>query len=417
MSEPAYNPWRHALTQLEPVLQRLGIEPGIGQVLKTPRRELTVAVPYQKDDGTIGLAIGHRVQHSTALGPAKGGIRYHQDVSLDEVRALAMWMSWKCSVLGLPYGGGKGGITIDPKKLSMSEKERVTRRFAAEIAPIIGPREDVPAPDVNTDGQVMAWIADTYALHAGHFEPAVVTGKPVELGGSLGRNEATARGLLEVTRALAPRFGVKLEQARVAIQGFGNAGGIAARLLHELGSRIVAASDSSGGVWNEKGLDVTSLLRHKQEKGTLAGFKGAEKITNAQVLETECEVLVPAALENQITAANAPKLKCKLVSEAANGPTTPEADAILEKRGIPVVPDVLANAGGVTVSYFEWVQGLEGESWSEDEVNRRLREKIVPAGERVAARAQAEKTSMRMAAWSIAVDRVAKAMKLRGLFP
>jgi glutamate dehydrogenase (NAD(P)+) len=328
-----------------------------------------------------------------------------------------MWMTWKCAVAGLPFGGGTGGIAFDPRQLSAAERERATRRYTAEIAPIIGPREDVPAPDVNTDAQVMAWFADTYAFRVGRYEPSVVTGKPVELGGSLGRNEATARGLVEVTRALAPRFGVKVEEARVAIQGFGNAGGITARLLHELGARVVAVTDSGGGTLNEKGLDVAGLARHKEERGALASFKGGEKITNAQLLETECDLLVPAALENQITAANAGKLRCKLVSEAANGPTTPEADAILEKRGIPVIPDILANSGGVTVSYFEWVQGLEGESWSEEEVNRRLREKIVPAGERVAAHAQAGKLSLRTAAWCIGVDRVAKAMKLRGLFP
>jgi len=417
MPDARYNPWQHAQAQLEPVIERLGIEPGLARVLRTPRRELTVAVPFKRDDGSIELAIGHRVQHSTALGPAKGGIRYHPDVSLDEVRALAMWMSWKCAVAGLPYGGGKGGITIDPKQLSAAEKERLTRRYTAEIAPIIGPREDVPAPDVNTDAQVMAWFADTYAFKVGRYEPAVVTGKPVDLGGSLGRNEATARGLVEVTRALAPKFGLELEGARVAIQGFGNAGMIAAQLLGGIGAKIVATSDSSGGTFNARGLDVAALVRHKGKGHAVSAFSGGEKIGNAQVLETECELLVPAALENQITAANAPRLRCRMVSEAANGPTTPEADAILDERGIPVVPDILANAGGVTVSYFEWVQGLEGESWSEEDVNRRLREKIVPAGERVAARAQADKTSLRTAAWCLAVDRVAKAIRTRGIFP
>ncbi len=417
MPDATYNPWRHAQAQLEPVIARLGIEPGLAQVLKTPKRELTVAVPYKRDDGAIGLAIGHRVQHSMALGPAKGGIRYHQDVTLDEVRALAMWMSWKCAVAGLPYGGGKGGIAIDPKKLSLAEKERVTRRYATEISPIVGPREDVPAPDVNTDAQVMAWFADTYAMRVGHYEPAVVTGKPIELGGSLGRNEATARGLVEVTNVLAPKYGLNLQGARASIQGFGNAGLIAAQLLTELGTRVVAASDTSGGTWNSKGLDVAALVRHKGKGGSVAAFTGGEKITNEQVLEVECELLVPAALENQITAANAGKLRCKMVSEAANGPTTPEADQILDKRGIPVVPDILANSGGVTVSYFEWVQGLEGESWTEEKVNRRLREKIVPAGERVAERSKADKTSLRTAAWCLAVDRVAKAIRARGLFP
>ena len=417
MADATYNPWRHAQAQLEPVLARLEIEPGLAQILRTPRRELTVALPFKKDDGSITVAIGHRVQHSLTLGPAKGGIRYHQDVSLDEVRALAMWMTWKCSVAGLPYGGGKGGITIDPKKLSLGEKERLTRRYASEISPIIGPREDVPAPDVNTDGQVMAWIADTYALKTGRYEPAVVTGKPIDLGGSLGRNEATARGLFEVTKSLAPKYGLELKGARVAVQGFGNAGLIAAQLFSAFGAKVVAASDTSGGIWNAKGLDVGALVTHKEKGGSVSAFKSGEKISNAQVLETECDLLIPAALENQITAANAAKLHCKMVSEAANGPTTPEADAILDKRGIPVVPDILANAGGVTVSYFEWVQCLEGDFWSEEEVNRRLREKIVPAGERVAARAQAEKTSLRTAAWCIAVDRVAKAVKLRGIFP
>jgi glutamate dehydrogenase (NAD(P)+) len=417
MPEATYNPWRHAQAQLEPVIARLGIEPGLAALLRLPKRELTVAVPFKRDDGSIEVAIGHRVQHSTALGPAKGGIRYHQDVTLDEVRALAMWMSWKCAVAGLPYGGGKGGIAIDPKKLSVTEKERMTRRYTAEIAPIIGPRDDVPAPDVNTDAQTMAWFADTYAFRIGRYEPAIVTGKPVDLGGSLGRNEATARGLFEVTRALAPKFGLELKGARVAIQGFGNAGLIAAQLFSEYGSRVVAASDSGGGTYNARGLDVAALVKHKSKGGALSSFPGGEKVTNSQVLETECELLVPAALENQITAQNAGKLRCRMVSEAANGPTTPEADQILDKRGIPVVPDILANAGGVTVSYFEWVQGLEGEAWTEEEVNRKLREKIVAAGERVAARAQQEKSSLRLAAWCLAVDRVARAIRTRGLFP
>ena len=418
MAEATYNPWQHAQAQLEPVIARLAIEPGLAQVLGKPRRELTVAVPFKRDDGSITVATGHRVQHCTALGPAKGGIRYHADVTLDEVRALARWMTWKCAIAGLPYGGGKGGIAIDPKKLSLSEKERMTRRYASEIAPIIGPHDDVPAPDVNTDAQVMAWFADTYAMRVGHYDPAVVTGKPIELGGSLGRNEATARGLVEVTRAIGPKFGLKVEGARVAIQGFGNAGGIAATLLAELGARIVAVSDSTGGTCNSRGLDVEALHRHKAKKNNaMSAFAGGEKATNAQVLEAECDLLIPAALENQITTANAAKIRCVLVAEAANGPTTPEADKILEKRGIAVIPDILANAGGVTVSYFEWVQGLEGESWSEDEVNRRLREKIVPAGERVAAYAQKEKTSLRTAAWCLAVDRVAKAIRMRGMFP
>jgi glutamate dehydrogenase/leucine dehydrogenase len=417
MSDATYNPWAHAQAQLEPVLARLEIERGLAQVLRTPRRELTVAVPFRRDDGEIVVATGHRVQHSTALGPAKGGIRFHQDVTLDEVRALAMWMTWKCAVAGLPYGGGKGGVAIDPKKLSAGEKERVSRRYAAEIAPIVGPREDVPAPDVNTDAQVMAWIADTWAFKSGRYDPAVITGKPIELGGSLGRNEATARGLVEVTEALSPRFGLELKGARVAIQGFGNAGLIAAQLLTERGARVVAASDTTGGTFNVRGHDVAALVQHKAGGGTLSKFRGGEKIGNAELLEVECELLVPAALENQITAANAKKLRCKLIAEAANGPTTPDADAILEQRGIPVIPDILANAGGVTVSYFEWIQGLEGESWTEAEVNRRLREKIVPAGEKVAARAQADKISLRTAAWCIAVDRVAKAIKTRGIFP
>ena len=417
MADATYNPWRHALAQLEPVVARLGLDSGVAQLLRTPQRELTVAVPYRKDDGSIAVTLGHRVQHSMVLGPGKGGIRYHQDVTLDEVRALAMWMSWKCSVAGLPYGGAKGGVTIDPKRLSIAEKERITRRYTSEIAAIIGPRKDVPAPDVNTDAQVMAWVADTYAWKTGRYEPAVVTGKPIELGGSLGRNEATARGLVEVTRSLAPRFGLAIKGARVAVQGFGNCGLIAASLLAEAGARIVAASDTSGGIWNSRGLDLAALIAHKHRGGSLAAFAGGERISNAEVLETECDLLVPSALENQITGVNAGKVRCRVISEGANGPTTPEADQILEARGIPVIPDILANAGGVTVSYFEWVQGLEGESWSEETVNQKLREKIIPAGERVADRARAEKTSLRTAAWCIAVDRVAKAIRMRGVFP
>ncbi|HEX2625778.1 MAG TPA: Glu/Leu/Phe/Val dehydrogenase, partial [Candidatus Limnocylindrales bacterium] len=350
-------------------------------------------------------------------GPAKGGIRYHQDVSIDEVKALAMWMTWKCAVVGIPYGGGKGGVIVDPKKLSTKELEALSRRFFTEIEVLIGPEKDIPAPDVNTNGQIMAWFMDTYSMHAGYTVPGVVTGKPISLGGSEGRNEATARGTVFCIVEAARHLGIELPKAKVAVQGFGNAGSIAAQLMTAETATIVAVSDSTGGIHNPNGLEINKVIAWKQEHGTVQGFPGAKDITNAQVLEVECDILIPAALENQITARNADNVKAKLVAEAANGPTTPEADEIFWKKGIFLIPDILCNAGGVTVSYFEWVQDLNRDHWTEEEVNDKLRTIMVRSFQETLAIARREQCYMRTAAYLLAVQRVADATQLRGLYP
>jgi len=415
--ETGYNPWQHALSQLSPIAERLGLDPDVHRILATPRRELTVAVPFRRDDGSIDVVRGHRVQHNFALGPTKGGIRYHPDVTLDEVRALAMWMTWKCAVVRLPFGGAKGGVTCNPKELSEGELERLTRRYASEISIIIGPQEDIPAPDVNTNAKVMTWIMDTYSMTKGYTVRGVVTGKPIDLGGSHGRNEATARGVTTLVNAFAPNYGFEAAGSRTAVQGFGNAGSIAAQLMSELGSTVVAASDSQGGVYNKNGLDLAKLTAHKAEHGTVSTFAGGDALSNPELLTVPCEVLIPAALENQIHAGNAGDIQARIVAEAANGPTTPDADRILFERGIGVIPDILANAGGVIVSYFEWVQSLQQFFWSEGEVNERLQIKILEAGEEVRARAQQESCDLRTAAYLIAVQRVAGTTMQRGLFP
>src|SRR4051794_1466489 len=341
------NPWEVAQQQFDLAADRLNLDPGLRRVLRQPRRELTVHFPVKMDDGNVQVFTGSRVQHNLGRGPAKGGIRYHQDVSLDEVKALAMWMTWKCAVVGIPYGGGKGGVVIDPKKLSLKELEALTRRFTTEIEVLIGPERDIPAPDVNTNAQVMAWMMDTYSMHVGYTVPGVVTGKPISLGGSEGRNEATARGCVYTIVEAANHLKLDLKQARVAVQGFGNAGSIAARLIAQEGATVVAVSDSAGGIRNMAGLDIDRVINWKKEHGTVSGFPGSEDISNAEVLETECEVLIPAALENQITIRNADRIKAKIVAEAANGPTTPEADEVLYDRGVFLIPDILCNAGGV----------------------------------------------------------------------
>jgi glutamate dehydrogenase (NAD(P)+) len=369
------------------------------------------------DDGSVQVFTGYRVQHNLGRGPAKGGIRYHQDVSIDEVKALAMWMTWKCAVVGIPYGGGKGGVIVDPKKLSQKELEGLSRRFFTEIEVLVGPERDIPAPDVNTTPQVMAWFMDTYSMHVGYTVPGVVTGKPISLGGSEGRNEATARGCVYTVVEAARHLGLDLKTAKVAVQGFGNAGNIAARLMVEEGSTVVAVSDSQGGIRNMAGLDIARVLSWKAEHGTVCGFPGAEDVTNAEVLETDCDVLIPAALENQITVQNADKIKAKIVAEAANGPTTPAADAILYERGIFLIPDILCNAGGVTVSYFEWVQDLNRDHWTEADVNAKLKIIMVKAFNEVLATSLREQVNMRTAAYLEAVQRVADATALRGLYP
>jgi glutamate dehydrogenase (NAD(P)+) len=411
------NPWAMAQRQFDLAAERLRLDSGLRKVLREPQRELTVHFPVKMDDGSVQVFTGYRVQHNLGRGPAKGGIRYHQDVTIDEVKALAMWMTWKCAVVGIPYGGGKGGVQVDPKKLSKRELEGLTRRFATELAVLIGPEKDIPAPDVNTNAQVMAWIMDTYSMHVGYTVPGVVTGKPISLGGSEGRNEATARGAVFCIEEAAPRVGIDLATATVAVQGFGNAGSIAALLLAEHGARIIAVSDSTSGIRNTAGLDVKAVLRWKSEHGTVKGFPGAHDISNVELLATECDILVPAALENQITAANAKDVKARLVAEAANGPTTPDADRILHQKGVFLIPDILCNAGGVTVSYFEWVQDLNRDHWSEAIVNEKLREIMIKAFGEVVAMRDREDVDMRTAAYLVAVDRVAGATAMRGLYP
>ena len=417
MVQEGYNPWQHALSQLDLAADRLELDPGIHSLLRATRRELSVAVPFRRDDGSIEVVRGYRVQHNIALGPTKGGIRYHQDVTLDEVRALSMWMTWKCALAGLPFGGAKGGVTIDPKLLSQGELERLTRRYASEISIIIGPNEDIPAPDVGTNAKIMAWIMDTYSMTRGMTVRGVVTGKPIDLGGSLGRNEATARGVAILVRHMAPAYGMSLDHATIAVQGYGNAGSIASTLLADLGGTIVAVSDSQGGIYNEHGLDIPAVREHKQREGTVTTYPEAQPISNKELLEIQCDILVPAALENQIDADNADRIKARLIAEAANGPLTPEADNILRDKGVIVIPDILANAGGVIVSYFEWVQSLQEFFWTEQEVIDRLQAKALEAGEAVMAKAKEENCDLRTAAYMIAVRRVATATQERGLFP
>jgi glutamate dehydrogenase (NAD(P)+) len=369
------------------------------------------------DDGTVEVFTGYRVQHNLGRGPAKGGIRYHPDVSLDEVKALSMWMTWKCAVVGIPFGGGKGGVVVDPKKLSKRELERLTRRFTTEISVLIGPERDIPAPDVNTNAQVMAWIMDTFSMHAGYTIPGVVTGKPVSLGGSEGRNEATARGTVYCIEEASGRLGLALAGAKVAIQGFGNAGSIAAQLIAEKGARVIAVSDSTGGIVNADGLDVARIMAWKNEHGTVRGAPGTTDISNEALLEQECDILIPAALESQITKRNAANIKARIIAEAANGPTTPSADEILFERKVFVIPDILCNAGGVTVSYFEWVQDLNRDHWTEATVNAKLREIMVRAFNETIGIAAREGVDNRTAAYLLAVERVADATAMRGLYP
>jgi len=411
------NAWAVAQQQFDLAAERLHLDDGMRRVLREPRREFTVHFPVHMDDGSVRVFTGYRVQHNLGRGPAKGGIRYHQDVSIDEVKALAMWMTWKCAVVGIPYGGGKGGVIVDPKQLSMRELEALTRRFFTEIEVLVGPEKDIPAPDVNTNAQIMAWMMDTYSMHAGYTVPGVVTGKPISLGGSEGRNEATARGTVFCIVEAARHLGIELNKAKVAVQGFGNAGAIAAQLMVAEGSTVVAVSDSTGGIHNPNGLDIAKVINWKKEHGTVQGFPGATDVTNAEVLEVECQILIPAALENQITEHNAGNIKAKLIAEAANGPTTPEADRILWKNSKFMIPDILCNAGGVTVSYFEWVQDLNRDHWSEDVVNAKLKEIMVKAFTSVLAIARREQIYMRTAAYLLAVQRVADAMQMRGLYP
>jgi glutamate dehydrogenase (NAD(P)+) len=413
----AINPWHVAQQQFDLAAERLKLSPALRRVLREPKRELTVHFPVKMDDGSVKVFTGYRVQHNLGRGPAKGGIRYHQDVTLDEVKALAMWMTWKCAVVGIPFGGGKGGVIVDPKKLSMRELEGLTRRYASEISIIIGPEKDIPAPDVNTNSQTMAWIMDTYSMHVGYTCPAVVTGKPIPLGGSEGRNEATAQGAVYTIIDAAKHLGIDLPKCRVAVQGFGNAGSIAAQLMHAQGSKIIAVSDSTGAIYKPGGFDPNAVLAWKQEHHSVVGFPGTKEISNAELLELDCDILIPAALENQITAANAAKIKARIIAEAANGPTTPEADEILHKAGKFVIPDILCNAGGVTVSYFEWVQDLDRDFWDIEHVNEKLKAVMTKAFASTLAMSLKEKVNMRTAAYMLAVQRVADATTVRGLYP
>ncbi|MEW6423755.1 MAG: Glu/Leu/Phe/Val dehydrogenase [Bacillota bacterium] len=403
--------------QVERAAGRLKLDTGLLKVLKEPKRILTVSVPLRKDDGSLEVYQGYRVQHNLARGPAKGGIRFHQDVTLEEVIALASLMTWKCAVVDIPYGGAKGGVICNPKELSTSELERLTRRYVIEISIIIGPEKDIPAPDVNTNPQVMAWIMDTFSMQHGYSIPAVVTGKPIEIGGSQGRSEATGRGCVYNIEEAAGCCNLNLAEATAAVQGFGNVGSVAASSLNDLGCRVVAVSDSKGGIYYEGGLDIAEVKEFKERTGTVAGYPDATPITQEELLALECDILVPAALENQITEANAAAVKAKIVAEAANGPTTARADDILQQRGIMVIPDILANAGGVVVSYFEWVQGIQHFFWTRDEVNRQLRRRMVSSFREVHELSRQEQVSMRTAAYMIALERVKKAMLLRGLYP
>ena len=411
------NPFEIARQQLRQVGETFNIDPNLINVLQECKKAVEVAIPIQRDDGAINTYQGFRVTHNVARGPSKGGIRYHPDVTVDEVKALAMWMTWKCSLMAIPFGGAKGGVVCDPKQLSERELERLTRRYTSEIINEIGPEKDIPAPDVGTDPRVMAWIFDTYSMNKGHSVLGVVTGKPLTVGGSLGRLEATARGSLYcIVEALSKR-GLSMEGLRVAVQGFGNVGSYLALFLQEEGAKVVAVSDSRGGIYNAEGIDVTKAIAFKQETGSLQGLQGTDNVTNEELLLVDCDVLAPCALEQVITAENADKIRAKLICEGANGPTTPAADEILEDRGILVLPDVLANAGGVVVSYFEWVQGLQEYFWKEDEVNARLNDIVRRAFNETWSIYEGRGTSMRMAAYGLAVQRVAEATTTRGLYP
>ncbi len=417
VSSAALNPYHMAVQQFELAAEKLNLSEDMREILRQPKRELVVNFPVRLDSGRIKTFTGYRVQHNVNRGPAKGGIRYSPDVTLDEVKALAMWMTWKCAVVGIPYGGAKGGVICDPKSMTPAELERMTRRYATEISIIIGPHSDIPAPDVNTNSQVMAWMMDTFSMHAGFSVPAVVTGKPLSIGGSEGRNDATATGVLFVTRQAAKRIGMPMKGARVSIQGYGNAGATAARLFHNEGCKIVAVSDTRGGIYNESGLDPAAVLRHKQERGTVVGFPQSQSVRVQDVLEVPCDILVPAATEGVITAENADRIQAGVVAEAANGPTTPEADHVLFERGCLVIPDILANAGGVTVSYFEWVQDLQSFFWGVDEILQKLEMIMDRAFVSVAEKADQHHCDMRLAANMLAISRVAEATQIRGIYP
>jgi len=414
--EQELNPWLAAEARFDEAAARLSLDNGLAKILRTPSKEITVYIPVQLDDGRLEVFVGYRVQHSIARGPAKGGIRYAPDVTLDEIRALAAWMTWKCAVVNIPFGGAKGGVVCDPSVLSEAELERITRRYTAELLPFLGPEIDVPAPDMNTDEQVMAWIMDTYSMHVRQTTTAVVTGKPLDLGGSRGRREATGRGCMIVCNEALKRFGMDPRSTRVVIQGFGNVGGMAAKLMAEAGYKIIAVIEIDGAVYNPKGLDIPALLAHRKHTGSILDFPGGENMDRDEAMYLECEILLPAAKENVITSRNAERIRARIICEGANGPTTPVADQILAEKGVFVIPDILANAGGVTVSYFEWVQDRQGYFWNEDLINTRLEEIMVNSFRDVTAYADKHGVNNRIAAYMLALDRVAFAIKLRGIY-
>jgi glutamate dehydrogenase (NAD(P)+) len=405
-----------AIAYFKEAADLLELDAGMRRILTSPARQIIFAIPFQRDSGEFEVYTGYRVQFSFARGPAKGGIRYHPGVTLDEVTALAFWMTWKCAVVDLPFGGGKGGVTCDPSTLSMNEIERITRRYAAELVEVVGPDKDVPAPDVNTTPQIMAWFMDTYSMHVRQNQPGVVTGKPLEIGGSRGRVEATGRGVTICALDEMSEIGLRPEESTVAIQGFGNVGRYAAKLFEERGCKVVGISDVTGAYYNENGIYVTGAMAHVAQHGTLEGFSGGDKITNAELLASPCDVLVPAALEKVFTSETAAKVQAKLIVEGANGPTTPEADRIFKEKGIVVIPDIMANAGGVTVSYFEWVQDRMGYFWKEAEVNQRLEEFLLANLHEVRAIGNSRGATLRTAAYTLAIDRVVKALKMRGIY-
>jgi len=409
--------WETALAQLDEVAELMGLAPGVHETLRSPKRALIVAVPFRRDDGSTKVVQGYRVHHNVTRGPAKGGIRYYPGVDLDEVKALAMWMTWKCAIVNIPFGGAKGGVSVDPKNLSRAELERMTRRYASEILPLIGPERDIPAPDMNTNEEIMSWIMDTYSINQGYSVPGVVTGKPVAIGGSRGRAGATSRGVMYMVFSTLRKLGIPIEEASIAIQGYGKVGGFGAQLLHDSGCRVVAVSDVEGGLYREKGLDPEAINRYKRESGTVVGFPGADSITNDELLEVECDVLIPAAIEGVISSRNADRVKASILVEAANGPITFEGDKVLNDRGVFVIPDILANAGGVTVSYFEWVQDLQAYFWSEEMINARLKQIMEGAFNDVFKLHKSKGLTMRQAAHWIGVGRVAEAHLTRGLFP
>jgi glutamate dehydrogenase (NAD(P)+) len=410
------NPFEAMSERFDRAAQLLGLEPDLYAVMRVPSREIKVYIPVRMDSGHIRVFEGFRVQHNFARGPAKGGIRYAPDVSLDEVKALSAWMTWKCAVVNVPFGGGKGGIICNPVQMSLGELERLTRRYTAELIDFIGPDKDVPAPDMNTNEQTMAWIMDTYSMHARHTVTAVVTGKPVALGGSLGRREATGRGVMFTVNEAIKRYNLTPETTRVVVQGSGNVGGIGALLMHEAGYKVIAVSEVGGGIHNANGIDIPAALDFLQKNKSFDGFSGADPVGNKELLELECDVLAPCATENQITSENAERLKCKILAEGANGPTTPKADKILHDKGIFVIPDILANAGGVTVSYFEWVQDRMGYFWTESTVNQRLEEKMVASFNELCHYAEKHSVDTRTAAYMLAIDRVAYDTRMRGIY-